>query len=122
MGCLLAGPLGNAKCFGDLSRQQQGADFRVSDIESHVRSIKGAGRDGVAFVRVGQCLGGTARIRRNLRERPAHFSTDDGNIFQRKASRHLYGCVRLVRREPVDRQEGIDVGPRTGGMLATPRQ
>ncbi len=110
MGCLLLRALGHIKRVRNLARQQQCADFCVSDVEPHVRSVESTSRDGVSRIRVSHGFGGASRVRGHLGERPGYLGADDGNILQCKVFRGLHRRLRLVHRKPIDREEGVDVG------------
>src|SRR5690242_15642416 len=72
-------------------------------------SVESASRDAMARLRVGQRLCGVPRIRGYLRQHPRYLGADNRNIFQSKRFRGLHGLLRLIHREPVDREERIDV-------------
>ena len=110
MGCLLARALGHLKRIRNLASQQQCADFCVSDVEPHVRSVESASRDGVSRVRGGHGFSGAPRIRRYLGECPGYLGPDDGQVIQRKVFRSLHRRIRLVHRKPVHREECVDIG------------
>src|SRR6266478_1365680 len=77
MGCLLLRALGHINRVGNLAGQQQCADFCISDVEPHVRSVESASRDGISCARDGDGFGGAPRIRRYLGERPGNLRSDD---------------------------------------------
>ena len=115
---LSANPIGHLERVRNSAGQKQSGDVRVGDVESHMWGIECPRRDVVAGLRDADGFVGAARISRDLSEHPGDLRTDDGNIGQRKAFRGLHRRLRLVHREPVHRQKGIDVRSRIGGCVA----
>ena len=71
-----------------------------------------AGRDGVSRLCGGNGFGRAARVRGYWRQRPGDLGTDDGKVVQRKVFRRPHRRLGLIHREPVHREEGVDVGAR----------
>ncbi len=109
LGTLLVHALCHFESIRHLARQQQRADVRVGDVESHVRGVEEPRRYGVSRVRDGHRFGGLPRVRKHHGKHPCGLGARDGRqIFQHKAFRCLYRLLRLVQRKPVHGEEGVD--------------
>ena len=115
---LSANPIGHLERVRNPAGQKQSGDVRVGDVESHMRGVERPRRDVVAGLRDVDGFVGAARVRRDLSEHPGYLRTDDGNVGQREAFRGLHRRLRLVHREPVHGQKGIDVRSRIRGCVA----
>ena len=107
---LAAHPLGHIKGVRSPASQQQRADVCVSDVEPHVRSVERACRNGISRVRNGHGFNGAPGIRRDGNQDPRYLSAND---WRQVVQRELFGRVdrriRLVRRKPVHREEGVNI-------------